>query len=244
MKKLMTAALIGFAAFAAVAEDGMVDRPWAWSPLGVGIAAPIQLPLMSTDIYGLRLGGFFSRNYNVYGIDLGVVGMNNGDMDGIQANVFNWSSRDVTGIQIGALANVVHGSFGGIQLGAFNMVYTEPTLGIQLGGILNYDISFAGIQFGALNWDTTYFYGWQAAGLANVVREDAVGFAVAPINCMNRFVGFQLGAVNVADECVGLQIGVFNGVNKLSGLQIGVLNLICADPLLNVPVLPVANASF
>ena len=50
--------------------------------------------------------------------------------------------------------------------------------------------------------------------------------------------------MNVADECVGLQIGVFNGVNKLSGLQIGVLNLICVDPLLNVPVLPVANASF
>lgn len=244
MKKLMMVAVIGFAAFAATAEDSGVDRAWNWSPIGVGIAAPIQLPFTDTDIYGLRFGGFFSRNNDVYGIDGGVVGMNNGEFAGVQANVFNWSSKDVYGIQAGPLANIVHGHFEGIQLGTFNIVYSETTLGLQIGALLNYNVSFAGVQVSALNWETTKFSGLSVGLLANVVKEDAAGFAIAPINCMNRFVGFELGAINLAEECVGFQLGFFNAANSLSGLQIGVLNLVCTDPLLNVPVLPIANASF
>ena len=244
MKKLMTVAFIAFAACAAVAEDDRIDRPWGWSPLGVGVAAPIQLPFTDTDIYGLRFGGVFGRNRNVYGVDAGLVEMGGGDFAGIQASAFGWTARDAYGLQCAALANVVNGDFHGIQVGSFNFVFAEPACGIQVGGILNFNASFEGVQLGLLNWETSAFAGWQVGGLANVVKEDAAGFSVGALNFMNRFVGFQLGAVNLAEECTGLQLGVFNGVNKLSGLQIGVINLVCADPLLSVPVLPVANASF
>jgi hypothetical protein len=244
MKKLMTVAFLGLAALAACAEDGKVDRSWRWSPLGVGIAAPIQLPFTDTDIYGLRVGGIFGWNRNVYGLDTGVVSLNNGEFSGIQGSVFNWSSSDVYGIQAGALANVVHGSFYGIQVGTFNLVYVEPTCGIQIGGLFNYNGAFSGIQLAVLNWESTYFNGWQIGGFANVVKEDSAGFALGAVNYHNKIVGFQCGAVNVAEECTGLQLGLFNGANKISGVQIGVLNLICTEPLFSVPVMPVVNASF
>jgi len=244
MKKLMTVAIVALAACAAVAEDDRIERSWSWSPLGVGIAAPIQLPFTDTDIYGLRFGGVFGRNRNVYGIDAGIVEMSGGDFAGIQASAFSWSARDVGGLQFSAIANVVHGDFHGIQFGAFNIVFAEPTCGIQLGGVLNYNASMEGVQLALLNWETSAFAGWQVGGLANVVKEDAAGFSVGAINYMNRFVGFQLGAVNLAEECTGLQLGVFNAADSLSGLQIGVLNLVCAEPLFNVPVMPVVNASF
>lgn len=244
MKKLMAAALIGLAAFAAVAEDERVERSWRWSPLGVGIAAPIQLPFTDTDIYGLRFGGFFGWNRDVYGIDFGVVGKNDGEFAGVQANAFNWSAKGVSGIQFGALANVDHGNFHGVQLGTFNLVFAEPACGIQLGGVLNYNVSFSGVQAGLLNWETTNFAGWQIGGLANLVKEDGQGFSVGGFNCMNRFVGLELGAVNLAEEITGVQIGLFNGADKLSGVQIGLLNLVCVEPLFNVPVMPFVNASF
>ena len=244
MKKLMTVAFAVFAVCAAVAEDERIERSWGWSPLGIGIAAPIQLPFTDTDIYGLRLGGFLGRNRNVYGLDVGVVEMNSGEFAGIQSSAFSWSTRDFCGIQLGGLANVVHGGFHGIQLGSFNLVFAEPTCGIQLGGVLNFNVSVEGVQFGPINWETTNFAGWQVGGLANVVKEDCTGFSVGGLNYMNRFVGFQLGGVNLAEECVGLQLGVFNGANKLSGLQIGLLNLVCTEPLFNIPVMPVVNASF
>ena len=244
MKKLMAVALTGFAVLSAAADDERVDRLWNWSPLGVGIAAPVQLPFTDTDIYGLRFGGFFGWSRDVFGIDAGVVGLNNGDLGGVQAGVFNWSSMDVYGIQLGALANVVNGTFDGIQFGTFNLVFTEPACGIQVGGVLNYDVALKGVQFAAINWESTYFSGWQIGGLANVVKEDCAGFSAGGLNYMNRFAGFQLGGVNLAEECVGLQLGLFNGANKLVGVQIGLLNLVGVDPLLNIPVLPIANASF
>ncbi|MBQ0031449.1 MAG: hypothetical protein KBT68_01465, partial [bacterium] len=43
------------------------DRAWAWSPLGIGIAAPIQLPFVESDVYGIRIGGLFGYNHDVYG---------------------------------------------------------------------------------------------------------------------------------------------------------------------------------
>ena len=198
MKKLMSVVFLALTAFAAVAEEGRVERSWKWSPLGVGIAAPIQLPFTDTDIYGLRFGGLLGVNRNVYGIDAGLVEVSGGEF-----------------------------------------------CGIQLGGLLNYNVTLEGVQLGGLlNWQTSNFAGVQIGGLANIVKEDGVGFSVGGLNLMNRFVGVELGGVNLAEECVGLQLGIFNGANKLSGVQIGLLNLVCTDPLFNIPVMPVVNASF
>ena len=41
------------------------ERSWAWSPIGIGLAAPIQLPPVMSDVYGLRLGGFFGYHHDV-----------------------------------------------------------------------------------------------------------------------------------------------------------------------------------
>lgn len=245
MKKLMSVAFLALTAFAAVADEGRVERSWKWSPLGVGIAAPIQLPFTDTDIYGLRFGGLLGVNRHVYGIDAGLVEVSGGEFCGIQASVFSWTTSDAGGIQVGALANVVQRSFCGLQVSPFNLVFAEPTCGVQVGGLFNYNVAFEGVQFGGLlNWETSNFAGWQVGGLANIVKEDGVGFSVGGLNLMNRYVGFELGCVNLAEECVGLQLGLFNGANKLTGVQIGLLNLVCNEPLFNIPVMPVVNASF
>ena len=244
MRKLMSVALVGLAAFAAVADEGRVDRSWEWSPLGVGIAAPLQLPFTDSSVYGLRFGGFFGRNYDVYGLDAGVGEMTEGEFAGIQASGFNWSSRSVYAVQFGGVANVVHGSFYGVQLGSVNLVFAEPFYGVQVGAIYNGNVSLGGIQLGTVNVDSSYFGGLQAGVLANVVKEDAEGLSVAVVNFMNRFTGLELGFVNAAEECTGVQIGAFNAADRLTGMQFGLLNLVCNDPLLNVPVMPVVNASF
>ena len=73
---LLTGLVVGLGFVNASNAD---DRAWAWSPVGIGLAAPIQLPYMTTDVYGLRLGGFFGANNDVYGLDLGVAEYSAGD---------------------------------------------------------------------------------------------------------------------------------------------------------------------
>ena len=48
------------------------ERSWKWSPLGIGLAAPVQLPFIESDVHGLRMGGLFGYNHDVYGLDVGV----------------------------------------------------------------------------------------------------------------------------------------------------------------------------
>ena len=116
MKKSMVTALIGLAAGFCFVNGAQADeRAWAWSPLGIGIAAPLQLPFMDSDIYGIRLGGFLGYNNDVYGIDAGVVEISTGDVIGLQAAGFTWTSGDAIGLQVGAVANVVFGDFYGLD---------------------------------------------------------------------------------------------------------------------------------
>ena len=90
MKKLSM-----FAAAAAIAlvwntsaiADEEESRSWAWSPLGIGIAAPLQLPFMSSDIWGIRLGGAFAYNEDMFGLDCGLVEISAGSVAGRTASV-------------------------------------------------------------------------------------------------------------------------------------------------------------
>ena len=59
------------------------ERAWAWSPLGIGIAAPVQLPFIDSDVYGIRIGGLFGYNRDVYGIDAGVAEICSGNFAGL-----------------------------------------------------------------------------------------------------------------------------------------------------------------
>ena len=70
------------------------ERSWAWSPIGIGLAAPIQLPPVMSDVYGLRLGGFFGYNHDVYGLDLGVAEVCSGGFRGLQVSALSWDGLD------------------------------------------------------------------------------------------------------------------------------------------------------
>ena len=208
---------------ARAAED---KRAWPWSPIGIGIAAPIQLPYMSSDVYGLRLGGLFGYNNEMCGLDVGLVEISSYSMSGMQVSAFSWTDSDAYGLQCGGLANVVDGSFYGRQDALVNVVWGE-FWGLQTG-LVNYNGAAFGVQFcGLVSWNCSVSAGWQA-GLVNADQEDFAGFAAGLVNYANKMVGFQLGAVNATD--------------KMHGVQIGVINLISSSSVL--PAMIIANASF
>ena len=235
MKKTILAAALaaGIVGFA-----NAEDRAWAWSPLGIGIAAPLQLPLVNSDIYGLRLGGFFGYNADMRGLDVGVVSLETGLMAGLQCAAFTWTCDSVYGVQLASLANVVDGNTFGLQLAAVNVDWGD-VWGLQFGTV-DYCNSFHGAQFGGINWNNTASHGWQTA-VANANQEEFAGLSLGAVNYSLRLTGCQIGFVNTSDSMTGCQIGVVNAVQRARGVQVGVVNLICEAPL---PIMVVANASF
>ena len=61
MKKLMLSMTAAVAVAVCSAGESEQERSWPWSPVGVGIAAPLQIPWTDSDVLGLRFGGFFGR---------------------------------------------------------------------------------------------------------------------------------------------------------------------------------------
>ena len=241
MKKSVAIVLTGLAVgLGFISESRADERSWAWSPLGIGLAAPIQLPFVESDVYGLRLGGFFGYNHDVCGLDAGVAEMTAGDFAGIQASAMSWTRGSVYGIQCAALANVVMGNAIELQVAPLNVNWGD-TIGLQ-AGVVNYDSNFKGIEVGALvNWNTTMFYGLEL-GAINANQNEIAGCAIAGlVNYSEKFSGFALSPVNVSYEVEGCQIGVVNACDRLHGVQIGVVNLITESKL---PIMVLANASF
>ena len=239
MKKSVAAVVIGLAvglAFTSKADD----RAWEWSPLGIGIAAPVQLPYMESDVYGLRLGGFSGINNDVCGLDVGVAEICTGTFIGLQGAAFTWTEGSVYGVQCGALANAVMEKMAALQLGAINTVYGDAG-GVQLG-LANYDGSFSGLQVGGLvNWNESASCGFEV-GAVNANQDEFIGWALgALVNYSDRFTGFGLGLVNVAYEVTGYQFGLINACDDMYGVQFGLINLICNSKL---PIMVLANASF
>jgi len=244
MKKSMVAALIGLAVGLGSVSSSQAEeaqpRSWAWSPVGIGLAAPLQLPYMESDVYGIRLGGFFGANAAVYGLDCGLAELTYEDFVGAQFSLLSWTEGSAYGLQASAFANVVELPAVGVQAACVNVDWTGFT-GLQLG-LVNYDIGFTGLQLGALlNWNTTVTTGLQA-GLVNVDLDDFAGAAFGLVNKSNAMTGFQLGLVNVCREGTGCQVGLFNAAERLRGVQIGLLNLIANNRKL--PVMVLANAAF
>lgn len=97
----------------------------------------------------------------------------------------------------------------GVALGFVNGSIGDSS-GISLG-LLNYDESYSGFQWGFVNYSRRYFLGWQNG-------------------CVNwddgYFKGWAWGFVNVANDAHGLQMGWFNYAEKLSGVQVGLINII------------------
>ena len=194
---------------------------------------------MSSDIWGLRLGGAFAYNADMFGVDCGLVEISTGSVAGLQGAAFTWTMGDAYGIQAAGPANVVKGSFYGIECGFVNVVWGD-FWGVQ-SGVVNFDGFFAGLQAGAaVNWNVSDSYGAQFS-VANADQEAFKGFSCGAVNYATSFTGFQLGVVNVAEDATGFQLGLVNGAEKMHGLQIGAVNLIAESKL---PVMVIANASF
>ena len=235
MKKALFAAVL---AAGAAGLAGAEERAWDWSPLGVGIAAPLQIPFTDSDVYGLRLGGAFGWNADMFGVDAGVASLEKGSMAGIQGAAFTWTDEGAYGVQCAFLANVVDGSVFGVQAAAVNVDWSD-VWGIQLG-LVDYCGSFRGIQLAGMNWNNTLSYGWQTA-VVNANQEEFSGLSVGALGYAQRLTGCQVGVVNFADSSTGLQLGVVNVAQRAHGVQIGFINMICEAPL---PIMVVANASF
>lgn len=240
MKKLMTMVAVAFAVAAgttgAKAEEA---RTWEWSPLGIGIAAPIQLPYVESDVYGLRLGGFFGRNADVVGLDVSLAGMESGTMIGLALAGFNWAGADAYGVQVGVVANVVRDNAHGLQIGLVNADFGEANTGFEVGAF-NYALAYRGLQFGVLTWNATVSAGFQA-GVANYNFEDFAGAACGAVNFAGQLSGCQVGVINFAKDATGCQIGLVNATERMHGVQLGVLNLITES---SFPIMVIANASF
>lgn len=241
MKKLMIALVFGLAAAVGFGAPTKTDeRVWAWSPVGIGIAAPAQLPFVDSDVYGLRLGGFLGYNRNVYGVGLSLAEMTTGTFAGFQMSALSWTEDDVYGVQFGALANVAESRGIALQLGMVNVV-RDDFGGAQLG-LINYDTGYSGLQLGGiLNWNNAAAYGLEL-GLINANQDEYVGGAFGGlVNYSAKFRGLGCGFVNVAYEVTGVQLGVFNACDRLHGVQFGLINMICESRL---PIMVLANAQF
>ena len=217
------------------------ERSWVWSPVGIGIAAPIQLPYVDSDVYGLRLGGLFGYNHDVWGLDVGVAEVCSGGFRGLQVAGLSWVERDnVYGMQASALANVVNASTIALQVAPVNVVW-EDALGAQFG-LVNFTTEFRGLQCGGIiNWNDLASYGLQV-GLVNANQQEFFGWTFgAVVNYADTFNGLACGLVNVAYDVTGCQIGLFNACDHMHGVQFGLVNLICGSKL---PIMVLANAWF
>jgi hypothetical protein len=82
-------------------------------------------------------------------------------------------------------------------------------------GIVNYDDSYKGVQWGIVNVSREEFVGWQR-GFVNISS--------------GTFTGYQSGFVNVSENMTGFQFGLVNYADQLNGLQIGLVNLAMNNP--------------
>lgn len=136
-------------------------------------------------------------------------------IDGVSLNI--WGENPQHGFTLG----LVNGS-------------TGDSAGFSCG-IVNYDESYRGVQWGVVNYSQEEFVGWQR-GVVNISK--------------GQFTGYQEGVVNVSDQTKGFQLGLVNYSGELDGLQIGLVNLAFNNPWFNefpdklAPGFPILNWSF
>lgn len=239
MKKLMMVVLAALTTGSVLAESLSDDeRAWPSCPIGFGLAAPLQVPYVDSDVSVFRFGGLFGLNAAVRGFDLGLVERSS-TFKGLQVTGFGWTSGLAKGCLLGALANVAGGNVTAFELGLANVTWGDFE-GFQLGAV-NYGGAFGGVQLGALvNWNGLSSRGLQV-GVINADQVKFGGVAIGALNYGYEVTGLQLGAFNLVDAMNGVQIGVINACDTLTGLQLGLINMVATSTL---PMMVIANASF
>jgi len=240
MKKLMMVALAAGLAGMSPAEENLSDdeRSWPSFPVGLGLAAPLQIPWMESDVTWVRLSCLYGDNANVRGLGLGLV-QRAQTFRGLQVSGFGWTSGNLTGCAFGGLANVIGGSGKALEAGLANVTWGDFS-GVSLGAV-NYGGAVAGLEVGALvNWTCLGSRGLQVATV-NADQVKYTGMSAGVINYGYAFSGLQLGVINLSEDMTGVQIGAINACDTLRGLQLGFINVVSTSPL---PIMVIANASF
>lgn len=156
---VLTLLLLGIAAAPASAEEQFIN---------LSLFNPVQIFDETTDIKGIRLTAFWSKNANVTGFDWGwiALGQVTGDFKGVQWNPVNMVGGYSTGWQA-ALVNYTEGGYLGLQTAAFNYD-TGTGEGVQFG-FVNIGKQTSGLQLGFFNITETMTSGIQI-GLINVIK--------------------------------------------------------------------------
>jgi len=155
-----------------------------WTPIQLGIIAPIQLFSPRHSVYGVRLCIVGSDNPKVVGIDMR-----------LPTNITRGRSGgpELIGVQVGGV-NCSMDYVYGCQLGVVNVGSMD--FGAQ-GGVVNWLDIAAGIEFGIVN-----------------VQFVAVGLQSGVLNFEDSFGGIQLGAINMVSKAYGVQLGGINSVSQ------------------------------
>ena len=208
-------------------EDGVNG----WSPILLGIATPVQLPIGTAnwDIRGLAVSIAYTDLPKMYGVDVTFgVTMTREEMYGIEiSGVGNWNRREAGGIRGTFFANVSNGAWYGLEFGSVSLHHEFYGFDAELGASI--------CEKGE---------GWQNAFVTNIAKDYMHGVQMAMgANIAPEFYGCQIaGIYNQTDYLRGAQIGLVNYARECPfGFQIGLINII-SDNM--VPALPIFNCYF
>lgn len=120
------------------------------SSVAFGIVPALEWPATDYEITGFRFSLFAGEHVDVYGVDLGIFGnFVKREVGGLQiAGLFNVVGESDGAFQVAAACNYCPGDFGGVQIGAVNVV--EKGRGVQIGVVNRANILY-GVQIGVLN---------------------------------------------------------------------------------------------
>ena len=112
---------------------------------------------------------------------------------------------------------------------SLNIWGENPQRGLTLGFINGSTGESAGFTAGVVNYNETYDgIQW---GLVNISQDEFIGWQCAVVNISNgTFEGFQSGVVNLSQKTTDLQLGLVNYTQELNDVQIGLVNIIADNP--------------
>ena len=200
-----------------------------WTPVQVGIFAPVSIPWgFDWDVKGFDLNLFYIETVKLQGLGIsGIASRARDGQDGLLiSGLCNWTDANARGIDITLGANLGFGDVYGVSIATFGMRNLMKGVDVNLLAACQKD-----------------FVGWQTSGVCNFTEGSCVGasFALA-LNMAKIEKGLQIAAINSAEELTGVQIGAINIAHECrKGLQIGVINIVLDN---KVKILPIANGYF